>query len=117
RPSFGALPPRLVPSVAQAMGEQAFTRTIAQLGIAGWEGVADHTGAAITEPTPEYIDAYLGNWKVFDAIDKLYVNPALVSADEKNASAPSRSGTSGAKTRAKRTAGTAPKNARSVPTA
>lgn len=102
-------------AIAQGEGEKAFTRTLAHLGIVAWKGVGDAKGKAI-EPTPDAIDAYLENWKVFDAVDRLYVNPALVRIDEKNGSSPSRRGTSGAKTQAAASAATAPKPAKPAPT-
>jgi hypothetical protein len=37
------------------------------------------------EPTKETIDAALELWPVFDAIDRLYVGPALIQDAEKNA--------------------------------
>jgi hypothetical protein len=62
----------------------AFTRALAQSGLAGWEGIGDANGNPV-EPTTETIDAALDLWPVFDAIDRLYVAPAILQVAEKNA--------------------------------
>jgi hypothetical protein len=61
----------------------AFTRSLAHSGIAAWEGIGDADGNPV-EPTNETIDAALELWPVFDAIDRLYVGPALIQDAEKN---------------------------------
>lgn len=61
----------------------AFTRSLAQSGIAAWEGIGDAEGNVV-EPTPDNIDALLELWPTFDAIDRLYVGPALIRDAEKN---------------------------------
>jgi len=84
------------------VGSAAFTRSLARWGILEWEGIGDAAGTPI-DPTPDNIDALLEVWQAFDAIDRLYVAPALIQADEKNASSPSPNGTSaGAKATAPR---------------
>jgi hypothetical protein len=84
------------------VGSAAFTRSIARWGILEWEGVGDADGVPVT-PTPENIDALLELWQAFDAVDRLYVAPALIQADEKNVSSLSPTGTSaGAKSTALR---------------
>jgi hypothetical protein len=62
----------------------AFTRSLAHSGIAAWEGIGDADGNPV-EPSRETIDAALELWPVFDAIDRLYVGPALIQDAEKNA--------------------------------
>jgi hypothetical protein len=62
----------------------AFTRALARSGIIEWEGIGDKDGNPIA-PSPEAIDAALECWPVFDAIDRLYVAPVLLQAEEKNA--------------------------------
>lgn len=62
----------------------AFTRALAHSGIAAWTGVGDAEGRPV-DPTPENIDAALELWPMFDAIDRLYVGPALIQDAEKNA--------------------------------
>jgi hypothetical protein len=62
----------------------AFTRALARSGIVEWEGIGDKDGNPIT-PSTEAIDAALECWPVFDAIDRLYVAPVLLQAEEKNA--------------------------------
>lgn len=61
----------------------AFTRSLARSGIAAWEGVGDAAGKLV-DPTPATIDQLLEIWPAFDAIDRLYVGPALTRLDEKN---------------------------------
>jgi hypothetical protein len=62
----------------------AFTRSLAHFGVAAWEGIGDVEGKPV-EPTKENIDAALELWPLFDAIDRLYVAPAIVQDAEKNA--------------------------------
>jgi hypothetical protein len=61
----------------------AFTRSLAHSGIAAWEGIGDADGNPV-EPTKNTIEAALEHWSVFDAIDRLYVGPALIQDAEKN---------------------------------
>jgi hypothetical protein len=61
----------------------AFTRSLAHSGIAAWEGIGDADGNPV-EPRKETIDAALEVWSLFDAIDRLYVGPALLQDAEKN---------------------------------
>jgi len=61
----------------------AFTSSLAHSGIATWEGIGDADGNPV-EPTKETIDAALELWPLFDAIDRLYVGPALIQDAEKN---------------------------------
>ncbi len=97
---------------ATTMAGLAFTRSLARAGILAWEGVGDTEGEPV-EPSPETIDAFLDLWPVFDAVDRLYVAPALVGLEEKNASSPLPSGTSAG---AKATAPRARKPAAPAPT-
>ena len=61
----------------------AFTRSLAHSGIAAWEGIGDAEGNPV-EPSKETIDAALELWTLFDAIDRLYVGPAIIQDAEKN---------------------------------
>ncbi len=61
----------------------AFTSSLAHSGIAAWEGIGDADGNPV-EPSRDTIDAALEPWPVFDAIDRLYVGPALIQDAEKN---------------------------------
>ncbi len=61
----------------------AFTRSLALSGIVAWEGVGDAGGKPI-DPNPVAISQLLEVWPAFDAIDRLYVGPALTRLDEKN---------------------------------
>ncbi len=66
-----------------ATGIAAFTRSLARWGIIGWEGIGDADGKPV-DPTPGTIDALLEVLPAFEAIDRLYVLPALIGAHEKN---------------------------------
>jgi|SRR5579883_356604 hypothetical protein len=70
-------------------GSAAFTRSIARWGITEWEGVGDADGTPVS-PSPENIDALLELWQAFDAIDQLYIAPALIGAQEKTHPRPRR---------------------------
>ncbi|ARP98198.1 hypothetical protein [Pseudorhodoplanes sinuspersici] len=61
----------------------AFTRSLAHSGIVAWEGIGDADGNPV-EPTKETIDAAVEVWALFDAVDRLYVGPALLQDAEKN---------------------------------
>jgi hypothetical protein len=63
---------------------EAFTRALAQSGIANWEGVGDANGEPV-KATPETIDQLMDVIPAFDAFDRLYVAPALLRDQEKNA--------------------------------
>lgn len=79
---------------ANARASMALVRELAHRGIVEWEGV----GTADGEPAPvsaETVDALLDHWPAYDALDALYVTPALRRDEEKNASSNSPGGTSG----------------------
>ena len=61
----------------------AFTRSLALSGIVAWEGIGDAGGKPI-DPNPIAINQLLEVWPAFDAIDRLYVGPAVTRLDEKN---------------------------------
>jgi hypothetical protein len=92
------------------MAGLAFTRSLARAGVLEWEGVGNADGEPV-EPSPGNIDAFLDLWPIFDAIDRLYVAPALIGLDEKNGSSLSPNGTSAGATaiapRARKAAATA----------
>jgi hypothetical protein len=69
---------------AEVKAGLAFTRSLAHSGIAAWEGIGDAEGNPVT-PTADTIDAALELWPIFDAIDRLYVAPAITRDAEKNA--------------------------------
>ncbi len=62
----------------------AFTRALTHAGIVAWEGIGDASGKPI-DPGRSSIEQLLELWSAFDAIDRLYVGPALMRLDEKNA--------------------------------
>ena len=68
-------------------------KALAKLVVLDWEGVGDEAGAPISV-TPEGIDALLDILPIFEAFQLHYVSKGLLLEEEKNASAPSASGTS-----------------------
>jgi hypothetical protein len=73
----------------------ALVKALGRLAIEAWEGVAGQDG----EPAPvaaDNIDALLDLWPLAEAFERLYLAPALLLDDEKNASAPAPNGTSAA---------------------
>jgi hypothetical protein len=61
-----------------------FLKALARLAIKAWEGVGDANGNAAAV-TPEGIDALMDLWPMADAFERLYLGPALLLDDEKNA--------------------------------
>ena len=87
-------------------------KAIGRLAITEWEGVGDEDGKPV-EPSPERINALLDLWPMAEAFQRLYLGPALLLDEEKNASALSPTGTSAG---ALATAPDASANAQSAPT-
>ena len=81
----------------QAAGERtaALVKALGRLGIQEWEGVGDAEGEPLPV-TPEGVDALLDLWPMAEAFERLYLGPALLLDEEKNASAPAPNGTSAA---------------------
>lgn len=76
-------------------------RAVARRVVTGWEGVGDANGKPVPV-SPDGIDALLDIWPVFEAFQTRCLAPHLMLDAEKNASAPSPTGTSaGAKPTAK----------------
>lgn len=71
----------------------AFGKAIAVAVILAWEGVEGPDGKPVA-PSREYIDAFLDDYRIFDAWQMKYMAKWLGLADEKNASAPSPTGSS-----------------------
>lgn len=70
-----------------------FAGALARRAIVDWEGVGDAEGNALLV-TPEGIDALLALWPIFEAFNLHYVSRGMLLDAEKNASAPSPTGTS-----------------------
>ena len=88
-----------------------FAGALARRAVVDWEGVGDVDG----NPLPvsdEGIDALLSLWPIFEAFNLLYVSRGMLLDAEKNASAPSPTGTSAGATA---TARPAKRNARTAP--
>jgi hypothetical protein len=83
------------PRAVNARASVALVRALCRRGIRRWEGVGDADGNPVAV-SPEAIDALLDVWSVYDALDLLYVTPALRRGAEKNASVSSPVGTSAA---------------------
>ena len=75
----------------------AFAKALARRAVLAWDGIGDADGNPI-DPSPEAIDALLDIWPIFEKFQMGYVAKGLELEAEKNASAPSPSGsTAGAK--------------------
>jgi len=70
-----------------------FAAALARRAVVDWEGVGDESGAAIAV-SGGGIDALLSLWPIFEAFNLHYVSPGMMLDAEKNASAPSPTGTS-----------------------
>jgi hypothetical protein len=73
----------------------ALAKAVGRIAILDWQGVGDGEGEPV-DPSPEYIDAVLDLWPIFQAFQIGYVSKGLVLAEEGNGSAPSPNGTSAA---------------------
>lgn len=62
----------------------ALLKNLAQLAVIDWEGVGDADGDP-APVSPEAIAALLDLWPIADAFERLYLGPALVLEQEKNA--------------------------------
>lgn len=85
-------------------------QSVGRLAIIDWTGVEGEDGVA-APVTGETVTALLDIYQFADAFEQLYIGPALILAEEKNASAPSPNGTSAG---ASPTAQPAPSPARSA---
>ena len=88
-----------------------FARAIARFAVTAWEGVGDAAGNPVPV-TPEGIDALLEVWPLFEAFQAIYVSNGLLLDVEKNASAPSPTGTSAEAIATARPAGARARTAR-----
>jgi hypothetical protein len=81
----------------QAAGERAaaLVKALGRLAVQAWEGVG-HADGEPAPLTPEGVDALLDLWPVAEAFERLYLGPALLLDDEKNAFAPAPNGISAA---------------------
>jgi hypothetical protein len=89
----------------------ALAKAVGRIAILEWEGVGDEEGEPV-DPTPQYIDAVLDVWPIFQAFQIGYIAKGLVLAEEGNGSAPSPNGTSAAAPPSARPARAAAKSAR-----
>lgn len=94
----------------------AFGKAVAFAVIEAWEGVEGPDGKPC-EPSREYIDAFLDDFRIFDAWQTQYMARWLGLEDEKNGSAPSPSGSSAGAGRTAKPARKSAKSARSRKTA
>ncbi len=70
-----------------------FAGALARRAVVDWEGVGDAEGD-ILPISPAGIDALLSLWPIFEAFNLHYVSRGMLLDAEKNASAPSSTGTS-----------------------
>jgi hypothetical protein len=89
-----------------------FAGALARRAIVDWEGVGDAEGNVLPV-TPDGIDALLSLWPIFEAFNLAYVSRGMLLDAEKNASAPSPTGTSVGATVTARRAGRPAKTAQS----
>ena len=68
-------------------------KALARMVVLDWEGVGDAAGEPIPV-SPEGVDALLDILPIFEAFQLRYVSKGLLLEEEKNASAPSQTGTS-----------------------
>ena len=68
-------------------------KALARRAVLDWEGVGDAAGDPLVV-SPDGVDALLDVWPVFEAFQTGYVAKGLLLDAEKNASAPSPTGTS-----------------------
>jgi hypothetical protein len=70
----------------QAAGERtaALVKTLGRLGIQEWDGIGDAEGEPVSL-TAEGVDALLDLWPMAEAFERLYLGPALLLDEEKNA--------------------------------
>lgn len=93
RVALAALPPEAGDADRnEAMG-YAYSREVIAASVRDWEGIGDAEGAALAF-SPEAAQQFVGDPKLFEAADVLFVTPYLLKDAEKNASAPSPNGTS-----------------------
>ena len=86
-------------------------KAVARRVILDWQGVGDAAGNPLPV-TPEGIDALLDIWPVFEAFQRDCLAPHLMLEQEKNASAPSPTGSSAGATGTAKRARTPAKTAR-----
>ena len=100
--------PVIAPNEARAL---VFAKAIARRAVTEWEGVGDADGNPVSV-TPDGIDAVLEVWPIFEAFQAAYVAQGLLLDAEKNASAPSPTGTSAGATATARPAAKRARTAR-----
>ena len=104
----------LVAEIPEAASDEEraviFAQALGRRAILDWEGVGDMAGEPMA-CTPKAVDQLLDIWPIFEAWQERYVSRGLLLEQEKNASAPSPSGTTAGATA---TAKPARKSARSA---
>ena len=70
----------------QAAGDRtaALVKALGRLGIQDWQGVGDADGEPMPL-SPDGVDALLDLWPMAEAFERLYLGPALLLDEEKNA--------------------------------
>ncbi|MFZ3005857.1 MAG: hypothetical protein WA047_06750 [Phenylobacterium sp.] len=100
---------------AEDNASQAFAETLIRHGLRDWEGIGDKMGKPLPF-SPAALELFLKSGKLFTAADVKYVAPFIAEDAEKNASSPSRNGTSAAAIPDRPIAETAAKPARTART-
>jgi hypothetical protein len=83
----------LDPEASNDVRAAIFAGALARRAVVDWEGVGDVDGIVL-RVSPEGIDALLSLWPIFEAFNLHYVSRGMLLDAEKNASAPSPTGTS-----------------------
>lgn len=83
----------LEPDASNDARAAVFAGALARRAVVDWEGVGDAEGNVLPV-SPEGINALLSLWPIFEAFNLLYVSRGMLLDAEKNASAPSPTGTS-----------------------
>ena len=83
----------LDPEASNDVRAAIFAGALARRAVVDWEGVGDADGNVL-RVSPEGIDALMSLWPVFEAFNLHYVSRGMLLDAEKNASAPSPTGTS-----------------------
>jgi len=102
------------PEAKEAAGD-AYSAQLIGLGLAGWSGIAGPDGKALPF-SADNVQVFLADVGLFEAADTAYVLPYVLREAEKNGLSASPAGTSAGRTRARPTARTVTKPAKTAPT-
>jgi hypothetical protein len=87
----------LAEGTARPVAALVLAKALARISIIDWDGVGNEEGVPV-DPSPDLIDLLLDVKPIYDRFSETYVAKGLLLSAEKNASAPSPTGTSAAAT-------------------